>query len=852
MSQNPNQGQNASEQKPNVNQKPDVKKAKQPTGSSSSSTQPNSQNSTPSSNPPPKSGQGKGNGPFSASDLNRIVLEYLNKKGYHRTEAMLRAESGRTNTPANKQSPANPKAGNLPEPSVNPPNVEKNARPVSNPVPTSAKRNADGEIISYEKLKNSTSPEMFMRVYSILKNWVDSSLEMYRNELNYIMYPIFIYMFLTLVAKNPIVARRFFDKFSSDFRVYHGTEINRLFSVNSIDHIKENDLANAFQNNKYRITMSRTTLNLLLYFLNENENVGGSLITSLINQYLEPNIVDTVTTRDTLSDGIKNISDNNGDIDATINSAPVKLGPLPKDDDFKREVETELKIKDDQERNQKQDSTDENKQEVPKKSLVQEYREMNNEDNTENGNNSVTEDSNKNNNDDLDDQNNLLNSDKQNSLLKYKETKLESPSIDSIPLPTKTALDIKIEIQKVRESRESIKFDNLTTTLPSVCMYSFLNTNQDMTSLEYSDDCRLASAGFQDSYIKLWSLDGSSLKTKYTQTLGNSIDDDSSKYTTGGISHFDDSLCSTLVGHSGAVYSTSFSPDNRYLISGSEDKTVRLWSLDTQTALVSYKGHNHPIWDVQFSPLGHYFATASHDQTARLWSCDHIYPLRIFAGHLNDVDCVTFHPNGYYVFTGSSDKTCRMWDVSTGESVRLFLGHSAAVVSCCVSPDGRWVCTGGEDGIINVWDIGTGKRLKSMRGHGKNAVYSLSFSKEGNVLVSSGADHSVRVWDLYKSGNSYNTTSSGSGASHTSNGTNGTNTTNHNGNLEEDSDDITANNWWTTRSASVAQDIKEYGRRRTIIPTTDLLASFYTKKTPVFKVKFTRSNLVLAGGPVQE
>lgn len=91
-----------------------------------------------------------------------------------------------------------------------------------------------------------------------------------------------------------------------------------------------------------------------------------------------------------------------------------------------------------------------------------------------------------------------------------------------------------------------------------------------------------------------------------------------------------------------------------------------------------------------------------------------------------------------------------MWDIQTGDSVRLFLGHTASVVSVAVSPDGRWLTTGSEDGVIIVWDIGTGKRIKQMRGHGKSAVYSLSFNKEGNILVSGGADQSVRVWDLKK------------------------------------------------------------------------------------------------------
>ena len=53
-------------------------------------------------------------------------------------------------------------------------------------------------------------------------------------------------------------------------------------------------------------------------------------------------------------------------------------------------------------------------------------------------------------------------------------------------------------------------------------------------------------------------------------------------------------------------------------------------------------------------------------------------------------------------------------------------------------------------------------------------------------------------------------------------------------------------------TTSINQDIKEYGRRRTVIPTNDLVASFYTKKTPVFKVKFTRSNLALAGGAYRD
>jgi transcription initiation factor TFIID subunit 5 len=343
-------------------------------------------------------------------------------------------------------------------------------------------------------------------------------------------------------------------------------------------------------------------------------------------------------------------------------------------------------------------------------------------------------------------------------------------------------------------------------------MYTFHNHNNELTTLEFNQDSNLIAGGFQDSYIKIWSLDGSSVNSIISKDPKN-LNEPSRK----------------LVGHNGSVYGLSFSPDNKYLLSSSEDKTVRLWSMDTYTSIVSYKGHNHPVWDVKFSPFGHYFATASHDQTARLWSCDHIYPLRIFAGHLNDVDVVEFHPNSTYVFTGSSDKTIRMWDVAKGSSVRIFQGHTGAVNAMAVSPDGRWLASAGEDSIINIFDIGTGRRLKSMRGHGRCSIYSLSFNNEGTMLVSGASDNSVRVWDIKKGtgeagpqpdpfpvNTSDNTTS-------VVNGVNG-------------------------HGKSGTGKVDEVKRRKEIIPTADHMASFFTKRTSVYKVHFTRGNLCLAAG----
>ncbi|KAK7683933.1 hypothetical protein QCA50_012904 [Cerrena zonata] len=258
-------------------------------------------------------------------------------------------------------------------------------------------------------------------------------------------------------------------------------------------------------------------------------------------------------------------------------------------------------------------------------------------------------------------------------------------------------------------------------------------------------------------------------------------------------------------------------------------------------SVLVYKGHNQPIWDIKFSPMGHYFATASHDQTARLWATDHIYPLRIFAGHINDVDCVAFHPNSSYVFTGSSDKTCRMWDVQTGSAVRIFMGHTGPVNCIAVSPDGRWLASAGEDSVINVWDVGSGRRLKTMRGHGRSSIYSLAFSREGDVLVSGGADSTVRVWDVKRNTNEAGPEPDAFSLENNSN--NDTKGGNSNGIPNGNSENANASN-----KASGPNKSNERSNRKEIIASSDHMTAYFTKKSPVYKVHFTRRNLCLAGG----
>jgi transcription initiation factor TFIID subunit 5 len=628
-------------------------------------------------------------------------------------------------------------------------------------------------------------------------------MDVYRPELVRLLWPIFVHCLLDLAAgyfMDP--CSKFLDAFSARFKNEHGDDLRKLSVIRMPEHLHTSDIAKIYRNNKYRLTMSKMAHSTILQFLEANENEGGSLLTQMLQSHLNIIPVDRAQLGSERSlaamlarggedfempaedEGIP--GHNPGSANQALNAPTalprVLLGALQKDQDLMDDVRAEL-----------QDEDTRHPPELGQSTLVNELE----------------------------------------ATIK-REPVEDGPTREMVPLPPPLARDVALEVQKIRELRDRFKIDPRTGGVGpgiSVCMYTFHNTKDSINCIDFSGDLQLVAAGTAQNHIRVWSLDGSPLPASIRPSESNAKPVSSRR----------------LVGHSGPIYAVAFSPaatknpdapdwfpstHPHYLLSSSADKTIRLWNVDTWSCLVVYKGHNAPVWDVKWSPHGHYFATGGWDRCARLWATEHISPLRMFAGHDSDVEIVAWHPNGAYVFTAGSDRTVRMWDINTGRAVRMFTGHTGNPTAIECAPNGKVLASADDQGSIILWDLEKGGRIKRMRGHGKGGIWSLSWSVESTVLVSGGADNTVRVWDVEQKHNPDGSKAGADGAQVSA------------------STGATAAGA-TGAAAAVASVVSaahtQKKKAKDAVTTPDQISAFPTKQSPVYKVLFSKTNCVLAG-----
>jgi WD40 repeat protein len=203
----------------------------------------------------------------------------------------------------------------------------------------------------------------------------------------------------------------------------------------------------------------------------------------------------------------------------------------------------------------------------------------------------------------------------------------------------------------------------------------------------------------------------------------------------------------TLKGHSNWVNSVFVSRDNRHIVSGSKDRTIRVWELETGELKYTQAEHSGFINSVFVSSDNRYIVSGSEDKTIKVWDLETGNLKNTLQGHLNPVNSVFVSSDNRYIVSGDFDAKIIVWVLETGELKYTQEEHSSFVNSVFVSSDNRYIVSGSRDATIKVWELETGSLKHTLQGH-SSSVRSVFVSSDSRYIVSGSDDKTIKVWEL--------------------------------------------------------------------------------------------------------
>ena len=207
------------------------------------------------------------------------------------------------------------------------------------------------------------------------------------------------------------------------------------------------------------------------------------------------------------------------------------------------------------------------------------------------------------------------------------------------------------------------------------------------------------------------------------------------------------SQVTTAFGHVDSVNTCAITPDGRHLVSGSYDRTLNIWNLQSGTCLRTLEGHTDSIRTCAITPDGRHLVSGSSDNTLKIWNLGSGACLRNLKGHAGSVLACAITPDGRHLVSGSDDNTLKIWNLGSGACLRTLEGHADSILACAIIPDGRHLVSGSDDNTLKIWDLSSGICLRTLEGHA-DSILACAITPDGHRLVSGAKDRTLKIWDL--------------------------------------------------------------------------------------------------------
>eukprot|EP01122_Echinamoeba_exundans_P008895 TRINITY_DN302_c0_g2_i3.p1 TRINITY_DN302_c0_g2~~TRINITY_DN302_c0_g2_i3.p1 ORF type:complete len:352 (-),score=51.77 TRINITY_DN302_c0_g2_i3:20-1075(-) len=301
-----------------------------------------------------------------------------------------------------------------------------------------------------------------------------------------------------------------------------------------------------------------------------------------------------------------------------------------------------------------------------------------------------------------------------------------------LPLFATCAGDATARVWRLQPGPITSKIVSEAAKQPSVLKHTSIQGNssttkteraKEVTAMDWNGSGTLLATGSSDGLARIWDAKGN-LKHK-------------------------------LQKHTSHIFALKWSKSGDYLLSGSADNLAIVWDTSSGTAKQIFDFHTHPCLDVDWRNNTS-FATCSGDMLIHVCELGKTKPVATFSGHSSEVNSIRWDPQGQILASCSDDKTAKLWRIDSSKPVQDLKGHDLDVYTVRWSPTGpgsknpskpALLATASFDRTVKLWDTSSGNCLQTLDRH-EEAVYSISFSPDGEYIASGSLDRCLNIWSV--------------------------------------------------------------------------------------------------------